>query len=116
MTELNQLNIGNNITIGQGVIFVGTISLKGKAFIHGSVTGDITADEIEVGLSGVVKGKTKSREMDIHGQLHDDVKCAEHVTVHSTGLVAGKLAYGELEIKRGGRITGSMNHVMAKQR
>jgi cytoskeletal protein CcmA (bactofilin family) len=108
-TGINSLNLSNSITIGQGVTFVGSISAKGKAFINGSVTGEISVDDLQVGEYGVIKGKTKSREMDVHGQIHDDVSCAEHVLVHSTGLINGKLIYGELEIQKGGRVTGSMD-------
>ncbi len=46
--------------------------------------------------------------MDIHGQVHEEVSCTDHVLVHSTGLVNGNLIYGELEIQKGGRVTGSM--------
>jgi cytoskeletal protein CcmA (bactofilin family) len=108
-TGINSLNLSNSITIGQGVTFVGSISARGKAFINGSVTGEISVDDLQVGEYGVIKGKTKSREMDVHGQIHDDVYCAEHVLVHSTGLINGKLIYGELEIQKGGRVTGSMD-------
>jgi cytoskeletal protein CcmA (bactofilin family) len=106
---LNNLNLSNSITIGQGVTFVGSISASGKAFINGAVTGDISVDELQVGESGVIKGKITSREMAIHGQVHDDVSCSEHVLVHSTGLIHGNLTYGELEIKKGGRVTGSLD-------
>jgi len=108
-TGLNSLNLSNCITIGQGVTFVGSISARGIAFINGSVTGEISVDDLQVGEYGVIKGKTKSREMDVHGQIHDDVSCGEHVLVHSTGLINGKLIYGELEIQKGGRVTGSMD-------
>ena len=108
-TGLNSLNLSNCITIGQGVTFVGSISAIGIAFINGSVTGEISVDDLQVGEYGVIKGKTKSREMDVHGQIHDDVFCGEHVLVHSTGLINGKLIYGELEIQKGGRVTGSMD-------
>jgi cytoskeletal protein CcmA (bactofilin family) len=106
---LNNLNLSNSITIGQGVTFVGSISASGKAFINGAVTGDISVDELQVGESGVIKGKITSREMAIHGQVHDDVSCSEHALVHSTGLIHGNLTYGELEIKKGGRVTGSLD-------
>ena len=106
---LNNLNLSNSITIGQGVTFVGSISASGKAFINGAVTGDISVDELQVGESGVIKGNITSREMAIHGQVHDDVSCSEHVLVHSTGLIHGTLTYGELEIKKGGRVTGSLD-------
>ena len=108
-TGLNSLNLSNFITIGQGVTFVGSISARGIAFINGSVTGEISVDDLQVGEYGVIKGKTKSREMDVHGQIHDDVSCGEHVLVHSTGLINGKLIYGELEIQKGGRVIGSMD-------
>jgi hypothetical protein len=107
-TGLNNLNLSNSITIGHGVTFVGSITASGKAFINGAVTGDISVDELQVGENGVIKGKITSREMAIHGQVHDDVSCSEHVLVHSTGLIHGKLIYGELEIQKGGRVTGSM--------
>jgi cytoskeletal protein CcmA (bactofilin family) len=108
-TGLDSMNRSNSITIGQGVTFVGSISARGKAFINGKVTGEVSVDDLQVGQYGVIKGKIKSREMDIHGEIHDDVACAEHVLVHSTGLINGKLIYGELEIQKGGRVTGSMD-------
>ena len=108
-TGLDSMNRSNSITIGQGVTFVGTISARGKAFINGAVTGEISVDGLQVGESGVIKGKIKSREMEVYGEIHDEVSCAEHVLVHSTGLINGKLIYGELEIQKGGRVTGAMD-------
>jgi len=107
--DLTDSNLSNSIMIGQGVTFVGSISAKGKAFINGEVTGEISVDDLQVGEYGVIKGKIKSREMDIHGEIYDDVSCAEHVLIHSTGTINGKLIYGELEIQKGGRMNGSMN-------
>jgi cytoskeletal protein CcmA (bactofilin family) len=52
--------------------------------------------------------------MDVHGEVHEEVNCAEHVLVHSTGLINGKLIYGELEIQKGGRVTGSMDQKILK--
>lgn len=106
---LYSLNQYNSITIGKGVTFVGSISAGGKAFINGTVTGEISVDDLQVGESGIIKGKIKSRKMEVHGEIHDDVSCAEHVLVQPTGLINGKLIYGELEIQKGGRVTGSMD-------
>jgi len=106
--KLEGLNLNNGITIGHGVTFVGSISARGKAFINGQVTGEVTVEDLQVGQYGIIKGNIKSIKMDIHGQVHDDVSCADHVLVHSTGLVNGNLIYGELEIHKGGRVTGSM--------
>ena len=106
---LHTLNQYNSITIGKGVTFVGSISARGKAFINGAVTGEISVDDLQVGESGIIKGKIKSRKMEVHGEIHDDVSCAEHVLIQATGLINGKLIYSELEIQKGGRVTGSMD-------
>jgi len=108
ISGLESLNSNNSITIGQGVTFIGSITARGKAFINGQVTGDVSVDDLQVGQYGVIKGKIKSIKMDIHGQVHEEVSCTDHVLVHSTGLVNGNLIYGELEIQKGGRVTGSM--------
>ena len=112
---LDSFNQSNSITIGQGVTFVGSISARGKAFINGAVTGEISVDGLQVGESGVIKGKIKSREMEVYGEIHDEVSCVEHVLVHSTGLINGKLIYGELEIQKGGRVTGAMDQGSKRQ-
>ena len=96
------------ISIGSGVIFVGSITAEGRAFINGKVTGEIFVDQLHVGTTGELRGVIKSREMEIQGEVHDDISCSERLFINSTGLVNGKLTYGELEVKKGGRFTGSM--------
>lgn len=49
INKLDSLNLNNGITIGQGVTFVGSISARGKAFINGQVTGDVTVEDLQVG-------------------------------------------------------------------
>ena len=39
----------NNLIIGQGVVFKGSLSVPNKATVYGTVDGDLTADEIYVG-------------------------------------------------------------------
>ena len=99
----------NNLSIGEGVTFVGSISAKGKAEIGGSVSGEITVDELEVAGSGVITGKIRAREMHIEGEVHEDIACSELALIHAGGLVSGKFFYGEVEIKKGGRILGLIN-------
>ena len=99
----------NNLSIGQGVTFVGSISAKGKAEIGGSVSGEITVDELEVADSGVITGKIRAHEMHIKGELHEDIACSGLAHIHPSGLVSGKFFYCEVEIKKGGRILGLIN-------
>jgi len=97
------------LTLGEGVVFTGHIAAKGKVEISGVVNGEIHSDELWVGPSGIITGKIQAREMEIHGQLHEEVTCSEGIRIHSTGSVHGRLTYGELQINRGGRVAGSMS-------
>jgi cytoskeletal protein CcmA (bactofilin family) len=99
----------NNISIDQGVIFVGWIFAKGKAEISGTVTGQIKVDELVLGASGVISGKISAREMNVLGSANDEIICTEYACIHATGVISGKFIYGDLEIKKGGRVMGLIN-------
>ncbi|NBS74535.1 MAG: polymer-forming cytoskeletal protein [Betaproteobacteria bacterium] len=107
--RLDRFHLSDSITIGQGVTFVGSISARGYALINGDVKGEISVDHLQVGQYGVIRGKIISREMGVQGEIHNEVSCSEHVLVYSTGLINGKLSYGELEIQKGGRVAGIMD-------
>ena len=108
-TNMPSSDESNNISIGRGVIFVGWIFAKGKAEISGTVTGQIKVDELVVSASGVISGKISAREMNVLGSANDEIDCAEHACIHATGVISGKFIYGDLEIKKGGRVMGSIN-------
>jgi cytoskeletal protein CcmA (bactofilin family) len=62
-----------------------------------------------IGQKGKVTGVVKAREIDVHGELNEDINCRSHLLIHSTGKVSGKLEYHEIEIERGGKFKGTMN-------
>jgi cytoskeletal protein CcmA (bactofilin family) len=99
----------NNLVIGEGVTFSGSISVPGVAVINGKVSGDLTTDSLQIGKSGHITGKVKAKEIDVQGELHEDITCDNHIIIHSSGVVSGKLDYSELEIERGGQFRGNMN-------
>ena len=100
--------VANNLVIGTGVTFNGSITAPGKAVINGQVTGELTADDLLIGKEGNVTGTVRAREIDVHGELNEDIVCREHILIHSTGRVSGTMEYSELEIQRGGQFRGEM--------
>jgi hypothetical protein len=106
MADINPNN--NNLVIGEGVTFKGSIAAPGKAVINGNVTGELIADDLLIGNKGQVTGTVRAREIDVHGELNEDIICKQHLLIHSTGRVSGTLEYHELEIQRGGQFKGNM--------
>ena len=102
-------NHNNDLTIPDGVTFVGTINVPGFAQINGDISGEITCKELEVGPQGNIKGKVNAQAIQVHGQLENDINCKGLVKIHKTGKVSGKLVYAEIDIDRGGQFIGAMS-------
>jgi cytoskeletal protein CcmA (bactofilin family) len=97
-----------SIVIGEGVSVNGALNVPGKAIINGSLQGELIADELTVGQKGKLLGKVAVRRADVHGESHDSISASEHLIIRSTGQIHGVVSYGNIEIERGGLITGKI--------
>ena len=104
----NVSNHNNDLSIPDGVTFVGSINVPGLAQINGDISGEITCKELEVGPKGNIRGKVQAQEIQVHGQLENEINCKGLVKIHKTGKVSGKLSYSEIDIDRGGQFVGVM--------
>ena len=103
----------NNLVIGNGVTFKGTLNVPKKATIYGTVDGELTAEEIFIGQSGKITGKVTARSIEVEGELHQVIHCRDHLHIRATGKVSGKLEYSQIQIERGGEFRGEMQQVGA---
>lgn len=98
----------NDLMIGSGVRFTGTIKVPNRALINGIFDGEIEARELLVEPNGSVSGKTTSQNLNIKGLLNADVICHQLLSIGSTGSFKGQVEYGEITIDRGGKFEGTM--------
>ena len=103
----------NNLVIGNGVTFKGTLNVPKKATIYGTVDGELTAEEIFIGQSGKITGKVTARAIEVEGEMHQIIHCRDHLHIRATGKVSGKLEYSQIQIERGGEFRGEMQQVGA---
>jgi|SRR6185369_5941129 len=104
------------VTLGEGVVFKGTISVPGKFVVNGTVEGgDIEARELLVGGSGVVSGKVIVDSAVVHGKVTEHIEAKVLLSIGKSGRVEGSAIYEELEIEKGGRISGSISTKAADQ-
>jgi len=104
-------NHNNDLFMPNGVTFVGTISVPGVARINCEITGEITCKELDVGPQAKINGKVQAQGIEVQGCLENDINCTGLVRIHSTGKVAGKLAYLDIEIDRGGQFSGEFHRI-----
>ena len=102
----------NDLLINEGVSFVGIAHVSGCAKVNGTFTGELTAETLEIGQTGLIKGRVRAKEIDVSGVLMDDVVCQGLLQIRNTGSVNGKLTYSDLDIERGGKFEGDISNKM----
>lgn len=96
------------LVIGTGVIAKGTLHVPGEATINGTVVGDLTADSINVMPFGEVTGKTVGQTIVVAGKLNQSTTATRSLVIDATGVLTGEVAYGDLEIRKGGELQGTI--------
>lgn len=97
------------MTVGQDTFLKGEISTCDKVIVEGQVDakmGDVFG--LEITESGSFKGSAVVADAEISGIFDGDLSVKGRLLVYSTGRVTGKIRYGEIEIQRGGKVTGEI--------
>lgn len=102
---------GKRLIVGQGISLSGEITACDRLVVEGSV--QVTLNEtraIEITETGrFTNGKAEVEEAEISGVYEGDLTVRKRLLIRSTGRVQGNVRYGELEIERGGRLSGSVS-------
>jgi cytoskeletal protein CcmA (bactofilin family) len=54
------------------------------------------------------RGSAEIESADISGRFDGDLVVRQRLTIRATGKVLGKIRYGQLEVERGGVISGTL--------
>lgn len=111
MADNVEATVKGLLVVGEGVSLKGTFSVPDKATISGTVEGELTAKEINVLQTGIVRGKVVADVIDISGQVFDSLTSKRSLFVRATGVLTGTVKYAELEIEKGGRLEGQLDRV-----
>jgi cytoskeletal protein CcmA (bactofilin family) len=108
MTTSLENNTSNDLIIGKGVHFTGTVLVPNLAIINGIFDGEITARELIVETDGQVSGTSTAKDIEVKGVLKSTVSCSNLLTIRASGSIEGSMEYGEISIERGGKFAGTM--------
>ncbi|MFV0626396.1 MAG: polymer-forming cytoskeletal protein [Alphaproteobacteria bacterium] len=84
---------------------VGNISSKGIIHIDGKVEGDITCEELIVGVKGSVKGEVTVNNLQIYGVLQGKAK-VDSLFIAKTAKLIGDATHNSIAIEPGAYIDG----------
>ena len=103
------------LTVGNDILLKGEITTCDRLVIEGNV--DATVSEVTtivLAEAGSFKGTAEVEFAEISGEFNGDLTVHGSLMVHRTGRISGSVTYGEIEIARGGGITGEIRTVGLK--
>jgi cytoskeletal protein CcmA (bactofilin family) len=100
------------LTVGNDILLKGEIATCDRLVIEGAV--DATLKEVhtvEIAEGGSFKGYAEIEDAEISGLFEGELVVRNRLVIYATGKVRGKITYGEIEIERGGELTGDIKTV-----
>jgi len=86
--------------IGAGTTIVGNVQSNGDIRIDGIIKGNLVAKaKILIGAEGVIEGNIDGKQADILGKVIGNIKVADLLYLHGTGIVDGDIYAGKLQIE-----------------
>lgn len=104
------------LTVGNDILLKGEIATCDRLVIEGKVEATITdVNSLELAECGSFKGSANVVEAHISGQFDGDLVVTGRLVIYASGKVRGNITYGEIEIERGGELSGQINNAVASQ-
>jgi cytoskeletal protein CcmA (bactofilin family) len=95
------------LVAGAGVTLKGNMQCD-MLRVEGSIEGDVKARKLMISAGGTLMGTAEIEDAEVEGLFEGTLIVSGHLVVRSTGRLTGKFQYGEIEIERGGAITGEV--------
>jgi cytoskeletal protein CcmA (bactofilin family) len=98
------------LIVGREIALSGEITSCDKLVVEGSVEANLAnCRDIDIAESGLFKGSASIDEAEIRGRFEGVLTVKKRLLIRSTGKVIGKVRYGQVEIERGGQISGEIS-------
>jgi cytoskeletal protein CcmA (bactofilin family) len=100
------------LTVGNDILLKGEIATCDRVVIEGRVEAKLNdVHTVEIAGSGSFKGTAEVEDAEVSGLFEGDLAVRNRLVIYATGEVRGNVTYGEIEIARGGKLTGQIKTV-----
>ena len=97
------------LIVGHGVSLSGEITACDRLVIEGSVEANLhNCHDVNVSETGLFKGIASVDNAEVRGRVEGELIVRKRLLIRATGHVSGKIAYSEIEIEHGGKISGAI--------
>lgn len=100
------------LVVGLETFLKGEISNCDRVVIEGGVDANMgDVQSLVIASTGSFHGSATLENAEISGVFEGDLTVRGRLLINSTGKVTGKITYGDIEVKRGGKILGEIHSV-----
>jgi cytoskeletal protein CcmA (bactofilin family) len=100
------------LTVGNDILLKGEIATCDRVVIEGRVEAKLSeVHTVEIAGCGSFKGTAEVEDAEVSGLFEGDLAVKNRLVIYSTGEVRGNVTYGEIEVERGGKLTGQIKTV-----
>jgi len=92
--------------VGEGTRIAGQLSVKGTIRIDGILEGDVHADWVVVGETGLILGNIRSRGVVVGGTVEGNIEAAETVEFMEKAAMTGEIRTPKLALSEGAVFDG----------
>jgi cytoskeletal protein CcmA (bactofilin family) len=100
------------LVIGRQIVLSGEVTSCTRLVVEGTIKANIAGcREIAIAEGGLFSGSAAVQSAEISGRFEGELKVSGRLLIRPQGLVSATVEYTEIEIERGGRITGNVSAV-----
>jgi cytoskeletal protein CcmA (bactofilin family) len=97
------------LIVGGGMRLKGEITACDRLVVEGHVEASLNeAHAVVIRSNGRFVGSCEVEEAEIGGVYEGNLTVSRRLTIRASGQVEGEICYGEIELERGGRISGNL--------
>ena len=98
------------LIIGPGVSVKGEITSCNRLIVQGKIEAKLVdCPNVVIKVGGVFNGESTTEDADVQGSFDGRLVARKRLIIRATGRVSGNISYGEIEIERGGKISGEID-------
>lgn len=100
------------LIVGRDIFLSGEIKSCNKLVVEGSVEAALRDCQIvEIAEAGLFRGSAEIDTADVSGRFEGELTVRSRLIIRSSGRIIGTVRYGQIEIERGGIISGQIEHL-----
>ena len=97
------------LIVGREISLSGDITSCDRLVVEGTVEVSLhDCRELEISATGLFKGSASIENAEVSGRFEGDLVASKRLLIRASGHVSGRVTYGQIEIERGGKISGSL--------